>query len=157
MGLKYDAVEWRLFIDSSNKSLKAILLHNGNSFSSILTGHSVQMKNCPASWGCRIHRLHLCRGVRSPNECPGYDTKWSDGEVPVMLEIWGMRNTPLLLSLPGSLWPRVVAPDRVLSMGQIVLNYILMLNWIVWNRTIFVCQTELFEMELFVTLKPYLY
>ena len=26
------------------------------------------------------------------------------------------------------LWPGVVAPDRVLSMGQIELNYVLMLN-----------------------------
>ena len=25
-----------------------------------------------------------------PNECPGYDTKQSDGEVPAMLELWGM-------------------------------------------------------------------
>ena len=24
----------------------------------------------------------------SPNECPIYDTKQSDGEVPVMLELW---------------------------------------------------------------------
>ena len=24
------------------------------------------------------------------NECPGYDTKQSDGEAPVMLELWGM-------------------------------------------------------------------
>ena len=23
------------------------------------------------TWGSRIHRLHLCRGVRPPNECPG--------------------------------------------------------------------------------------
>ena len=22
--------------------------------------------SCPLGWGCRIHRLHLCRGVRSP-------------------------------------------------------------------------------------------
>ena len=30
--------------------------------------------------------LHLCRGVRPPpNECPGYDTKQSDGEVPAVL------------------------------------------------------------------------
>ena len=53
----------------------------------------------------------------SPNECPGYDTKKSDGEVPAMLELWGMRSTPSLPSLPGPLWPGVVAPDRVLSMG----------------------------------------
>ena len=29
-----------------------------------------------------------------------------------MLELWGMRNTPLLSSLPGPLWPGVVAPDK---------------------------------------------
>ena len=46
---------------------------------------------CPVGWGCRIHQLHLCRGViPPPHECPGYDTKQSDGEVPAMLELWGM-------------------------------------------------------------------
>ena len=62
------------------------------------------------------------------NECPGCDTKQSDGEVPVMLELWGMLSTPSLTSLPGSLWPGVVAPDRILCMGHIELNCILMLN-----------------------------
>ena len=52
-----------------------------------------------------------------PNECPAYDTKQSDGEVPAVLELWGMRSTPSLPSLPGPLWPGVVAPDRALSMG----------------------------------------
>ena len=47
-----------------------------------------------------------------------------------MLELWGMRNTPSLPSLPVLLWPRVVAPDRVLSIGQIELNWVLMLNGI---------------------------
>ena len=42
--------------------------------------------------------------VRPPtNKCPGYDTKQSDGEVPVMLEIWGMQSTSSLLSLSGPL------------------------------------------------------
>ena len=31
---------------------------------------------------------------------------------------------------------RVVAPDSVLSIGQIELNCVLMLNWITWNRTV---------------------
>ena len=37
-------------------------------------------------------------GVRtpSPNKCPGYDTKQSDGKVPVMLELWRMQSTPSL-------------------------------------------------------------
>ena len=47
-----------------------------------------------------------------PNECPEYDTKQSDGEVPVMLELCGMWNTPLLTSLPGPLWSGVVATDK---------------------------------------------
>ena len=73
---------------------------------------------CPVGWDCRIHRLHLCRGVRSPrNKCPGYDTKQSDGEVPVMLELWGMQTTPSLPLLPGPFWPGMVAPDRALIYG----------------------------------------
>ena len=49
------------------------------------------------------------------------ETKQFDGEAPVMLELWGMRSTPLLLSFQGPPWPGVVAFDRVLSMGQIEL------------------------------------
>ena len=45
-----------------------------------------------------------------------------------MPELWEMWSTPLLPSLPGPLLPVVVTPDRVLSMDQIELNYILMLN-----------------------------
>ncbi len=29
-----------------------------------------------------------------------------------MLELWGMRSTPLLPLLPGPLWPGEVAPDK---------------------------------------------
>ena len=53
------------------------------------------------------------------NQCPAYDIKQSDDDVPAMLELWGMWGTPSLLSLPGPLWPGVVAPDWVLSVGQI--------------------------------------
>ena len=68
---------------------------------------------------CRIHRLLLCRGVRPPlpQRVSWYDTKQFDGEVPAMLELWGMRSTPSLSSLPGPLWLGVVAHDRALSMG----------------------------------------
>ena len=48
-----------------------------------------------------------------------YDSKQSDGEARVMLELWGMRSIPSLPSLPGPIWPGVVVPDSVLSMGQI--------------------------------------
>ena len=84
--------------------------------------------HAPFTWGYRIHQLHFYRGVRSPppQECPGYDIKQSDGEVPVMLELWGMQSTPLLSSLPGPLWSGMLA--RALCMGQIELNCVLMLN-----------------------------
>ena len=81
---------------------------------------------CQVSLGRRIHRL--CRGVKTPHKCPGYDTKQSGSEVPVMLELWGMWSTSSLPLLPGPLCPEVVAPDRVLSMGQIQLNCVLMLS-----------------------------
>ena len=59
---------------------------------------------------------------------------------------WGSSNAGALgstdnifslPSLPGSLWPWVIEPDRVLSMGQAELNWVLILKWIVWNRNVF--------------------
>ena len=52
-------------------------------------------------------------------EWPGYDIKQSAGEIPVMLQLWGIwRTTSLFL---GPLWLEVINSDRVLSMGQIEL------------------------------------
>ena len=83
----------------------------------------------PSPFGkvCRICRLHLCRGVRTPlNESPEYDLKLSDGEAPVLLELWRMWSTPSASSPPGPLWPGVTVPVRVPSMGQIELfNHLL--------------------------------
>ena len=45
-----------------------------------------------------------------------------------MLELWGMRSTPSVPSLPGPLWPGVVALDMVLFIGKIELNCVLVLN-----------------------------
>ena len=55
--------------------------------------------------------------LQSSNECPDYDIKQSDGEVPVMLKLWGMQRSLSSPLLPGPLWPGVVASDRALSMG----------------------------------------
>jgi len=38
-------LDWRLFIDSSKLSFKAVLLHNGNNLPSIPVGHSVHNKD----------------------------------------------------------------------------------------------------------------
>ena len=44
MGLECDAMECKRFIDISSRSLQLVLLHNGNSLSSIPIMHSVQMR-----------------------------------------------------------------------------------------------------------------
>ena len=71
------------------------------------------------------------------NECPRYDTEQSDGKVPVNAGALGNVEYPFIVSLPGPLWPGVGTLDRVLSMGQIELNWEPMLNRVVWNRSVF--------------------
>ncbi|GFQ88637.1 uncharacterized protein TNCT_250121 [Trichonephila clavata] len=44
MNINYDPNNWRLFVDSSKLSLKAVLQHKGNLLPSIPLGHSVHMK-----------------------------------------------------------------------------------------------------------------
>ena len=44
IGITHQPDQWRLFIDSSAKSLKAVLVHNGNQYPSILVGYSVHLK-----------------------------------------------------------------------------------------------------------------
>ena len=44
MGIPYDANQWRLFLDSSKRSMKAVLLFNGNAIASLPVAHSVTMK-----------------------------------------------------------------------------------------------------------------
>ena len=104
------------------------------------------------SWGSRIHRLLLCREVRLPQRVSWYNTKQSDDEASVMLEIWRMQSTPSLLSLPGPLYPEwyhliwSYLWVKTVYLVLIELFYIklflhlicvLMLNWIGWNRTVF--------------------
>ena len=56
-----------------------------------------------------------CISADSLTEWPGYDTKKCDTEA------LGMKSIPLLPSLLGPLWSRVVVLDRVLSIGWIEL------------------------------------
>ena len=74
---------------------------------------------------------------------PGFDTKQCDGEAPVMLGLWKIRSNSSLPLFHVPLWPRVVAPDSILSMGQIEVNCLFMQNWIAWYRTVFDIETVL--------------
>ena len=44
LSINHNSLDWRLFIDSSNLSLKSDLLHNGNTLPSIPVDHSVHNK-----------------------------------------------------------------------------------------------------------------
>lgn len=44
LNLIHDPSEWRLFIDASKRSLKTVLLHNGNKYPSIPLAYSVHLK-----------------------------------------------------------------------------------------------------------------
>ena len=115
-----------------------LIYHHHQAPPSLTYSLSLSLSLCRVGWGCRIHRLQLCREVKPHNECPWYDTKQSDGEVPEIQELWGMRSTLSLPWLSGLLWPRMVETDRVLSLAQIEVNCVLKLNWNAWNRTIFI-------------------
>jgi len=41
LNINHNPLDWRLFIDSSQLSLKAVPFHNGNTLHSIAVGHSV--------------------------------------------------------------------------------------------------------------------
>jgi hypothetical protein len=43
-GVEYKVKEWRLFIDSSKRRLKAVILHNCYNYASLPIGHSVHLK-----------------------------------------------------------------------------------------------------------------
>ena len=94
------------------------------------------LPNCRVGWDWKIQWLLFCRGVRLPTSFLDMILNKLMVRLPVILELWGMPNT---LSLP--LFPRrfglgVVTTNRVLSMNQIELNCVLMLNWIAWNENV---------------------
>ena len=75
------------------------------------------------------------RGKNSPpNEYLEYGTKQPDGEAPVILKLWRMWSTPSLISLQYPYWPGVIAPEKFRSIGSIELNCVLVLNWITRNK-----------------------
>ena len=102
---------YRMHLISLFKWFKASLCNTNNSIlkSIICLPSRFGLYNTPTA--------PLWRGKTPPNECPGYDTRQFDGEVPVILELRVMQCTFSFPLLQGPLWPGMVAPDRTLSMG----------------------------------------
>jgi hypothetical protein len=75
---EYDPSAWRLFVDTSKRSLKGVLVHNGNVFGSIPVAHSVLLKESYGnletllSWTkYQEHNWQVCGYFRSLSMLPG--------------------------------------------------------------------------------------
>lgn len=71
LGVVYRPAEWRLFIDSSKRSLKAVLLNNGNKLASIPIGHSTvlvesyeHMKLLLEKLQYSMHKWQICTDLK---------------------------------------------------------------------------------------------
>lgn len=71
MSIQYNATEWRLFIDSSKSSLKGVLLHNGNIYSSVPVTYSTETKETYASMKILLaktkyedHKWQICGDLK---------------------------------------------------------------------------------------------
>jgi hypothetical protein len=66
--LEHFSGQWRLFIDSSKASLKAVLLHNGNKFPSVPLAHAVHMKEtfsfCCKKIRCEEYRWNIFANIK---------------------------------------------------------------------------------------------
>ncbi|KYM94050.1 hypothetical protein ALC62_15341, partial [Cyphomyrmex costatus] len=76
----YNPMDWRLFIDSSKVSLKAVLLHNGNEFSSVPIAYATEMKETHESMKILLEKI----------EYPKYSWKIC-GDLKVVALLFGMQ------------------------------------------------------------------
>lgn len=71
LGVQHSVKDWRLFIDSSKASLKAVLLHNGNNYASVPIGYSTHMKETYENMALLIDKVryheynwHICGDLK---------------------------------------------------------------------------------------------
>lgn len=97
MGLeKYDPNEWRLFIDSSKRSLKCVLLHNGNKLGSLPIAHSTKAKEEYSTIASVIdkikyneHRWLICVDLKMVNFLLGQQGGYT--KHPCFICLWDSR------------------------------------------------------------------
>ena len=96
MGTSYTPSEWRLFIDSSKRSLKYVLLHNGNKLASIPIGHFVQMKETYENMKTILDRIKyaepdwvICRDLKVLSMLFGQQSGHT--KYPYFLCLWDSR------------------------------------------------------------------
>nr|CAI5820804.1 unnamed protein product [Callosobruchus analis] len=98
MGLSaYIPDEWRLFIDSSKRSLKCVLLHNGNKYGSIPIAHSTKLKEEYNTIGLVLqkikyheHQWLICVDLKMVNFLLGQQSGYT--KYPCFLCLWDSRD-----------------------------------------------------------------
>jgi hypothetical protein len=96
MGVSYTPDEWRLFIDSSKRSLKGVLLHNGNKYGSIPIAHSTTMKEQYATISTVLEKLKylehnwmVCVDIKMMNFLLGQQRGFT--KYPCFICLWDSR------------------------------------------------------------------
>ncbi|KAI6647100.1 hypothetical protein LOD99_8937 [Oopsacas minuta] len=96
LGVKYNPEEWRLFIDSSKRSLKGVLLHNGNKLACIPVTHSFQLKETYDSMkvfldalNYTMHRWLICGDLKVISLLLGQQGGYT--KYPCFLCLWDSR------------------------------------------------------------------
>ena len=101
------------------------------------------MAQSTGGWAVKYTSYISSEGYDPPNKCPTYDIKQSDGEAPVILELWGNVEYSFIAIVPRFTGPKWKHLIRDLSMGQ---KSVWHLNCMQTND---LCLTELLEIELF--------
>lgn len=69
LSIPYQRDDWRLFVDSSKSALKAVLLHNGNIYSSVPVAYSVTLKENYNTLKYLLEKLEYNRPTRNWKIC----------------------------------------------------------------------------------------
>jgi len=132
MDVEYNADEWRIFIDSSKRSLKAVLLYYDNSKSPVPVAYSTDMKESYLSIKCILdvlkygdHKWRVCCDLKVVGFLTGmqsgyvkhgcflcnWDSRWSGNQY--SRKDWVMRAEEEIGQL-NIINPRLVPLDKIL-------------------------------------------
>jgi hypothetical protein len=132
LGVVYDASEWRLFIDSSKRSLKGVVLHNGNKYTSVPVAHYIHLKETYKNLEILLNKMKykehdwlICDDLKVLwmllGQQPGYTKfpcflcEWNSR---ARSQHWKQKQCPsrvsLMLGAKNIAWESLVDPQKVL-------------------------------------------